>query len=121
MRRNLREYYELATNDSILKTKNGKGFKLVYVDPNLSTDNTFNNKELMKKYGMEYLPYSRYIRNIKGVPNAWGWIIWDGSEQEVYPLIKKFAEEIGSQETPPEGGNRRTIEQVLSSIEQLRL
>lgn len=120
MRRNLREYYELATNDSILKTKNGKGFKLVYVDPNLSTDNTFNNKELMKKYGMEYLPYSRYIRNIKGVPNAWGWIIWDGSEQEVYPLIKKFAEEIGSQETPPEGGNRRTIEQVLSSIEQLK-
>jgi hypothetical protein len=74
----------------------------------------------MKKYGMEYLPYSRYIRNIKGVPNAWGWIIWDGSEQEVYPLIKKFAEEIGSQETPPEGGNRRTIEQVLSSIEQLK-
>lgn len=120
MRRNLREYYELATNDSILKTKNGKGFKLVYVDPNLSTDNTFNNKELMKKYGMEYLPYSRYIRNIKGVPNAWGWIIWDGSEQEVYPLIKKFAEEIGSQETPPEGGDRRTIEQVLSSIEQLK-
>ena len=120
MRRNLREYYELATNDSILKTKNGKGFKLVYVDPNLSTDNTFNNKELMKKYGMEYLPYSRYIRNIKGVPNAWGWIIWDGSEQEIYPLIKKFAEEIGSQETPPEGGNRRTIEQVLSSIEQLK-
>lgn len=120
MRRNLREYYELATNDSILKTKNGKGFKLVYVDPNLSTDNTFNNKDLMKKYGMEYLPYSRYIRNIKGVPNAWGWIIWDGSEQEVYPLIKKFAEEIGSQETPPEGGDRRTIEQVLSSIEQLK-
>jgi len=120
MRKNLREYYELATNDSILKTKNGKGFKLVYVDPNLSTDDTFTNKDLMKKYGMEYLPYSRYIRNIKGVPNAWGWIIWDGSEQEIYPLIKKFAEEIGSQETPPEGGDRRTIEQVLSAIEQLK-
>ena len=120
MRRNLREYYELATNDSILKTKNGKGFKLVYVDPNLSTDDTFINKDLMKKYGMEYQPYNRYIRNIKGVPNAWGWIIWDGSEQEIYPLIKKFAEEIGNQETPPEDGNRRTIEQVLSTIEQLK-
>jgi len=120
MRKNLlREYYELAANE-LLKTKNGKGFKLVYVDPNLSTDNTFNNKELMKKYGMEYLPYNRYIRNVKGVPQAWGWIIWDGSEQEVYPLIKKFAEEIGSQETPPEGGNNRTIEQVLASIEQLK-
>lgn len=118
-KRVLREYYELAANE-LLKTKNGKGFKLVYVDPNLSTDSTFNNKELMKKYGMEYLPYNRYIRNVKGVPQAWGWIIWDGSEQEVYPLIKKFAEEIGSQETPPEGGNNRTIEQVLASIEQLK-
>ena len=120
MRRVLKEYFALATNDSVLKTKNGKGFKLVYVDPNASTDSTINNKELMKKYGMEYLPYSRYIRNIKGVPNAWGWIVWDGSEQEIYPLIKKFAEEIGQQETPPEGGNARTIEEVLSSIEQLK-
>ena len=47
MRRVLREYYELATNSSVLKTKNGKGFKLVYVDPNVSTDNTFDNKELV--------------------------------------------------------------------------
>ena len=120
MRKNLREYYELATNDSILKTKNGKGFKLVYVDPNASTDNTFNNKELMKKYGMEYLPYNRYIRNVQGVPQAWGWIIWNGSEQEVYPLIRKFAEEIGGQETPPEGSNNRTVDEVLASIEQLK-
>jgi hypothetical protein len=97
-KRLVREYYELATNDSVLRTKNGKGFKLVYVDPNMSTDSTFDNKELMKKYGMEYLPYNRYIRNIQGVPKAWGWIVWDGSEQEVYPLIKKFAEEIGSQQ-----------------------
>jgi hypothetical protein len=115
----LREYYELAANE-LLKTKNGKGFKLVYVDPNLSTDDTFANKELMKKYGMEYLPYNRYIRNIRGVPQAWGWIVWDGSEQEVYPLIKKFAQEIGQQETPPEDGNARTIDEVLSSIEQLK-
>ena len=115
----LREYYELAANE-LLKTKNGKGFKLVYVDPNLSTDDTFANKELMKKYGMEYLPYNRYIRNIQGVPQAWGWIVWDGSEQEVYPLIKKFAQEIGQQETPPEDGNARTIDEVLSSIEQLK-
>lgn len=120
MRKLLKEYFELATNDSILKTKNGKGFKVVYVDPNISTDSTFENKELMRKYGMEYLPYNRYIRNVKGVPNAWGWIIWDGSENEVYPLIKRFAQEIGEQETAPEGGNNRTIEEVLSSIEQLK-
>ena len=119
-RRVLREYFELATNSSVLKTKNGKGFKLVYVDPNLSTDSTFDNKDLMKKYGMEYLPYNRYIRNIQGVPQAWGWIVWDGSEDEVYPKIKRFAEEIGQQETPPEGGSNRTIEQVLASIEQLK-
>lgn len=119
-KRLVREYYELAANDSILRTKNGKGFKLVYVDPNMSTDSTFDNKELLKKYGMEYLPYNRYIRNIQGVPKAWGWIVWDGSEQEVYPLIKKFAEEIGSQETPPENGDSRTIEEVLASIEQLK-
>lgn len=118
-KRILREYYELAANE-LLKTKNGKGFKLVYVDPSLSTDDTFANKELMKKYGMEYLPYNRYIRNIQGVPQAWGWIVWDGSEQEVYPLIKKFAQEIGQQETPPEDGNARTIDEVLSSIEQLK-
>ena len=116
----VREYYQLATNQNVLKTKNGKGFKLVYVDPNASTDSTFDNKDLMKKYGMEYLPYNRYIRNIQGVPQAWGWIVWDGSEQEVYPLIKKFAEEIGQQETPPDGGNNRDINEVLSSIEQLK-
>jgi hypothetical protein len=115
----LKEYYELAANE-LLKTAKGKGFKLVYVDPNASTDSTFDNKELMKKYGMEYLPYNRYIRNVRGVPQAWGWIIWDGSEDDVYPLIKRFAEEIGSQETPPEGMDRRTIEEVLSSIEQLK-
>ena len=121
MRKKLvREYYQLATNQNVLKTKNGKGFKLVYIDPNASTDNTFNNKELMKKYGMEYLPYNRYIRNIQGIPQAWGWIVWDGSEQETYPLIKKFAEEIGGQETPPEGGNNRNIDEVLASIEQLK-
>jgi hypothetical protein len=120
MRRVLKEYYELAANSSVLKTKNGKGFKLVYVDPNASTDNTFDNKELMKKYGMEYLPYNRYIRNIHGIPQAWGWIVWDGSEDEVYPKIKRFAEEIGQQETPPDGMDKRTIEQVLASIEQLK-
>lgn len=120
MKRTLKEYYELATNKSVLKTKNGKGFKLVYIDPDLSTDDTRSNKELMKKYGMEYLPYNRYIKNIKGIPNAWGWVIWDGSEDEKYPLIKKFAEEIGNQETPPEGGSQRTIDEVLKSIEQLK-
>ena len=118
-RKVLREYYELAANE-LLKTAKGKGFKVVYVDPDASTDSTFNNKDLMKKYGMEYLPYNRYIRNVQGVPKAWGWIIWDGSEQEVYPLIRKFAEEIGSQETPPDNGSNRTVEEVLASIEQLK-
>lgn len=118
-RKVLREYYELAANE-LLKTAKGKGFKVIYVDPDASTDSTFNNKDLMKKYGMEYLPYNRYIRNVQGVPKAWGWIIWDGSEQEVYPLIRKFAEEIGSQETPPDNGSNRTVEEVLASIEQLK-
>lgn len=120
IKRLVREYFELATNNSVLKTKNGKGFKLVYVDPNLSTDSTFDNKDMLRKYGMEYLPYNRYIRNIRGIPNAWGWIIWEGSEQDVYPLIKRFAEEIGEKETPPDNGQQRTIEQVLASIEQLK-
>lgn len=120
MKKLIREYFELATNKNPLQTKKGKGFTLVYVDPNLSTDSTFENKELMKKYGMEYLPYARYIRGIRGVPNAWGWIVWDGSENEVYPKIRKFAEEIGSQETPPDSGKQRTVEEVLSSIESLK-
>lgn len=118
-RRILREYYELASNN-LLKTKGGKGFTLVYVDPNASTDSTYENKGLMKQYGMEYLPYSRYLRGLKGVPNAWGWIVWEGNEQEAYAKIRKFAQEIGSQETPPENGNQRTIEEVLASIEQLK-
>ena len=118
-RKVLREYYELAANE-LLKTAKGKGFKVIYVDPDASTDSTFNNKDLMKKHGMEYLTYNRYIRNAQGVPKAWGWIIWDGSEQEVYPLIRKFAEEIGSQETPPDNGSNRTVEEVLASIEQLK-
>ena len=115
----IKEYYELR-NTSILKTKNGKGFQLVYVDPNASTDSTFDNKELMKKYHMEYLPFNRYIKNVRGVPKAWGWLVWEGSENEVYPFIKRFASEIGSQETPIEGEGERDIEQVLSSIESLK-
>lgn len=120
MKKLVREYYQLKSNDSILKTKNGKGFKLVFVDPNASTDSTFDNKELMKKYGMEYLPYNRYIRNVRGIPQAWGWVIWDGNEGNTYSLIRKFAEEIGSQETPPDNGQKRTLDEVLSSIEQLK-
>ena len=56
----IKEYYELGGGVP-LKTKNGKGFKVVYVDPNTSTDSTFENKELMKQYGMEYLPYYKFI------------------------------------------------------------
>ena len=115
----IKEYYDLQSS-SPLKTKNGKGFKIVYVDPNTSTDSTFDNKELMKEYGMEYLPYNRFIKYAKGVPHAWGWIIWDGREDETYPLIKKFAEEIGQKETAPEGKEARTIEEVLASIEELK-
>ena len=116
-KRVLREYYELASNN-LLKTKGGKGFTLVYVDPNASTDSTYDNKELMKRYGMEYLPYNRYIRGIQGVPKAWGWIVWEGNEQEAYAKIRRFAEEIGSQETPPSNSGNRTLNDVLSSIEK---
>ena len=115
----INEYYQLSGGQP-LKTKNGKGFKIVYVDPNLSTDNTYDNKDLMKKYGMEYLPYNKFIKYAKGVPHAWGWVIWDGKEDEMYPLIKKFAEEIGSEETAPDGKAARTIEEVLSTIEPLK-
>lgn len=114
----LKEYYQLGSVP--LKTKNGKDFQLVYVDPKVSTDSAFENKELMKKYGMEYLPYNRYIRNVYGVPHAWGWLIWNGQEDKVYPLIKKFAEEIGSQETAPDGRGQRTMEEVLSSLSDLK-
>lgn len=119
----LREYFQLAANGTPLKTKKGKGFSLVYVDPDKSTDTTFKNPEnqaKMKKYGMEFLPYNRYIKNIEGIPNAWGWVLWDGSEDKIYPLIKKFAEEIGNEETPPDGVNKRTMDEVLSSIGHLK-
>lgn len=114
----LKEYYQLGTLP--LKTKNGKDFHLVFVDPKASTDSAFDNKELLKRYGMEYLPYNRYIRNVYGVPHAWGWLVWNGQEEKVYPLIKKFAAEIGSQETAPENGEQRTMEEVLSSLESLK-
>jgi len=119
----LREYFKLAANGTPLKTKNGKGFSLVYVDPDNSTDSTFKNPDnqaKMKKYGMEFLPYNRYIKNLGDIPSAWGWVLWDGSEDKIYPLIKKFAEEIGNEETPPEGSDKRTMDEVLSSIEHLK-
>lgn len=116
----LNEYFQLARNKTPLQTKSGKGFKLIYVDPELSTDSTFDNKELLKKYHMEYLPYNRYIRNIPDIPKAWGWIVWDGTEAEIHPYIKKFADEIGQQETPPDGGVPRTAEQVLAAIDDVR-
>lgn len=117
-RRRLLEYYSLS-NSPQLKTKNGNGFTLVYVDQNASTDSTFDNKDLMKKYGMKWLPSISYIKYVKGVPHAWGWLIWDGKENEVYPLINKFAKEIGSQETPMDDGTQRTMEMVLANLDKI--
>lgn len=119
----LREYFQLAANGTPLKTRNGKGFKLIYVDPEASTDQTYknpNNQSILKKYGMEFLPYNRYIKNMQGIPNAWGWVVWDGSEDKIYPLIQQFANEIGSQETPPDNGMQRTADEVLAAIEELK-
>lgn len=124
MRRNLFEYYELATNDAPLKTKNGKGFKIVYVDPDASTDKTsghelqsIQNRELLKTYGMEWLPYNQYLKYVRGIPKAWGWLIWDGNEDNIYPLIKRFANEIGAKETRPEGADvDRTSDEVLKVL-----
>ena len=119
----LREYFQLAVNGTPLKTKNGKGFQIIYVDPQASTDKTYKNptnQNILKKYGMEFLPYNRYLKNAEGIPNAWGWLVWNGSEDKVYPMIKKFAEEIGSQETPPDDGMQRTADEVLKAIEDLK-
>lgn len=119
MKQLLREYFQLA-NTSILKTKNGKEFQIVYVDPKLSTDPTFDvpqNQELLKKYGAEWLPRNNYIKYAKGVPHAWGWVIWKGQEAEKYPYINKFAEEIGAIETPKTEGVNRTAEEILGDID----
>ena len=118
-KRLIKEYYDIKQAVA-LKTKKGKGFRVVYVDPKTSTDSTFENKELMKEYGMEYLPYNRYIKYVQGVPHAWGWIVWDGEESKMFPIIKKFASEIGAKETPMENGDERTAEEVLSALEDIK-
>ena len=118
-KRLIKEYYDIKQAVA-LKTKKGKGFRVVYVDPKTSTDSTFENKELMKEYGMEYLPYNRYIKYVQGVPHAWGWIVWDGEESKMFPIIKKFASEIGPKETPIENGDERTAEEVLSALEDIK-
>lgn len=114
----LREYYDVKPMK--LKTRSGKDFTLVYVDPATSTDNTYQNRELMKKYGMEYLPYNRYIKYVEGVPKAWGWLVWKGQESNMAPVIRKFAEEIGQQETPREDGRQRTMEEVIQALDELK-
>ena len=123
-RKYLLEYFQLGTNDVPLKTKNGKDFTIVYVDPDASTDSTagstgvdFQNRELLKSYGMVWLPKYRYIMYVKGVPNTWGWVIWKGQEDKIYPLIKRFANEIGAKETRPTGASAdRTSDEVLSVL-----
>lgn len=114
----LREYYDVKPMK--LKTRSGKDFTLVYVDPATSTDDTYHNRELMKKYGMEYLPYNRYIKYVEGVPKAWGWLIWKGQESSMAPVIRKFAEEIGQQETPRDEGQQRTMEEVIQALDELK-
>lgn len=112
----LKEYYKL--NSVTFKSKKGNGYTIVYVDPKTSTDSTYENRELLKKYRMVWLPNTlKFVRN---VPYAWGWVIWEGKENEVYPLIKKFAAEIGQQETPPEGGNPREMDDVLADLEAIK-
>lgn len=120
MKQLLREYFQLA-NTPILKTKNAKEFQVIYIDPKLSTDPTFGspqNQEIVKKYGAEWLPYNRFIKYAKGVPHAWGWVVWKGQESDKYPYINKFAEEIGALETPKNEGENRTAEEVLGDIDE---
>ena len=114
----LKEYYNVGQVN--LSTKNGKDFTIVYIDPKTSTDDIYANKDMLKSYGMEFLPYNRYIKYVKGVPYAWGWVIWKGQEDKIYPLINKFAEEIGAKETPPEDGQQRTVEEVLAALDDIR-
>lgn len=120
MKQLLNEYYQLA-NSGLLSTKNGKNFTIVYVDPKKSTDQTYGNEEnkaLLKKYGAEWLPGNNYIKYAKGVPHAWGWVIWKGREESVYAQIKSFCDEIGALETPKEEGMQRTAEEVLADIDE---
>ena len=123
MKQLLREIYQLANTEKLRNPKTGKEFYCVYIDPKTSTDQTYGNEEnkkLIMSYGAEWLPYNKREKMTSGVPHAWGWIIYDGEENEKYPLINKFAQEIGSKETPVEGGNPRTYDEVLDSISHLR-
>lgn len=96
------------------RSKAGKSFLLVYVDPKSSTDNTFNAKETFKQYGMQYLPSvikSQYI------PHAWGWVLWDGENDKQLGLVKKFMNDLPTLETAPETGTRG-FDDISSNLDQ---
>lgn len=115
-RRLLRETFELRNKHYSIRD-GSNGFTLIYVDPKSSTDNIYDSKELLKQYGLTWIP-SKIKRT--DAPKAWGWILWDNASEEVnaavYRSINKFANEIGSKETAPESGPRN-YDQVVKQLD----
>jgi len=110
----------LNLSQKVYQTKTGKNPLLVYVDPKASTDNTFNLKDKLKEYGMEWLP----SKLGKYVPHAWGWVIWPDlnggyDKSNYWPIIKKFANDANTFETAPEDVQARTASDVVSGLESV--
>lgn len=97
----------------LYNTKTGKNLLLVYVDPKTSTDNTFEAKDKFKEYGMEYLP----SKLGKYAPHAWGWILWNGENDNQMGMVKKFINDLPTIETQSEGGNQRGFEDITANLE----
>ena len=108
----------LNLSQKVYQTKTGKNPLLVFIDNKESTDDTYQLKDKLKEYGMEWLP----SKLGKYAPHSWGWIIWpdmNGSYENsnYWPIIKKFANEVNTFETVPEEGQTRSSDDVISRLE----
>lgn len=97
----------------VYNTKTGKSPLLVYIDPKTSTDNTIQNKDKLKEYGMVYLPskLGQYA------PHTWGWILWDGENDRQMGMVKKFINDLPEIETSPEGEDKRGFDDITANLE----
>ena len=106
----------------VYNTKTGKNPLLIYIDTKTSTDNTYELKDKLKEYGMEYLP----SKLGKYAPHSWGWILWNGENDKQMSYVRKFIDDIPSIESAGEDGERgfgeitgeleKTVQEILKSI-----
>jgi hypothetical protein len=72
-------------------TKAGKTYTIIYIDKKTSSEIPYEERERLKQYGAEYLPYNKWLKSNRYLPQTWGWVLWDGNDNsKILSAIKRF-------------------------------